>query len=324
MMNLFSIYASAFLISAIAIVFYVFEYVLKSRYSNIAWNAGILSAGVLLFYLFASKPEYAVAFALVLVLSMLQVHFYGLRTRRFIPSLIILEAVLAGLIIFGLIPLQYCLVALAFGILGPFLYRTIWQHRIGSKKIYSSIEISRDLVQIAVGALLIIILLSVKFEYAIAIILILVMTSYSINGTLSTLKGSNMLRIFSKIEKPGVIYGQGALFISMGLILFLGAFKSVNLSIFFIITLYFADAIATIVGLSIRWPRLPYNKKKSVAGTLGFFACASLGYFFIGPYAFAFAALLAVLESLPLGNRLDDNIILSIAFILLSYIFIAG
>ena len=110
---------------------------------------------------------------------------------------------------------------------------------------------------------------------------------------------------------------------SMGLILFLGVFKSVDLGIFFIITLYFADAVATIVGLSIRQPRLPYNKGKSVAGTLGFFACASLGYFFIGPYAIAFAAVLAIVESLPLGNKLDDNIILSIAFILLSYIFIA-
>ena len=227
------------------------------------------------------------------------------------------------MIILGLIPLQYCLVALAFGILGPFFYRTIWQHRIISKKIYNSIEISRDLVQITVGAFLIIILLSVKFEYAIAIIFILVMAAYSINGTLSTLKESNILRVFSKIEKPGVIYGQGALFISMGLILFLGVFKSVDLGIFFIITLYFADAVATIVGLSIRQPRLPYNKGKSVAGTLGFFACASLGYFFIGPYAIAFAAVLAIVESLPLGNKLDDNIILSIAFILLSYIFIA-
>ena len=75
MMNLFSLYASAFLISVFAIIFYAFQYVLKSRRSNIIWNTGILLVGVLLFYLFASKPEYAVAFALVLILSMLQVHF---------------------------------------------------------------------------------------------------------------------------------------------------------------------------------------------------------------------------------------------------------
>ncbi len=323
-MNLFSIYISAFLISAFAIVFYVFEYVLKSRYSNIAWDVGIFSTGMILFYLFASRPGYAVAFALVLALSTIQVHFYGLRARRFITSLVVLEAALAILIIFGLIPLQYCLAALAFGILGPFLYKIIWHHKTVRRKIYVNIEILRDLVQIAVGAVLIIILLLVKFEYAGAIILILVMAAYSINGTLSALKGSGALRLFSRIEKPGVTYGQGALFISMGLLLFLGAFRSANLDIFFVIALYFADAAATIVGLSIRWPKLPYNKGKSVAGTLGFFACASLGYFFIGPYAFVFAAILAFIESLPLGNRLDDNIVLSVAFILLSYILIAG
>ncbi len=323
MMDLFSIYASVILVSAFLLVFYAFYYVIRSDRSDIVWDAGILFVGVSLFYLFAAQPEYTLAFAFIFILSEIQVHYYGMRTDRFLASFIILATVLVVFLLLGFIPLHYCLAAIAFGISGPFFYRTM-RYPISHKKVYKGVEINRDFIQIAVGVLLVLILMYMKFEYAVFAALALVMSSYLFNGTLSTLEDSRMRRILSAIEKPGVIYGQGALFISMGFILFLGIFRAANLAIFFVIALYFADAVATIAGLLIRGPKLPYNKRKSIVGMLGFFAVASLGYFLIGPNAFAFAAILAIIESLPFDNRLDDNIILSIAFIVLSYVLIAG
>ncbi len=62
---------------------------------------------------------------------------------------------------------------------------------------------------------------------------------------------------------------------------------------------------------------LPYNRYKTIVGTLAFFIVAAIaGYFLIGLYGVLFALILAFIESLNLS--LDDNIRSGIAIVILN------
>jgi dolichol kinase len=79
-----------------------------------------------------------------------------------------------------------------------------------------------------------------------------------------------------------------------------------------ILVLGLADALSTVVGLKGR-VRLPYNKGKSVEGTVAFFLAALPAWYFIGPAAVPLALAAAVAESLP---ALEDNLTVPAACVL--------
>ncbi|MFH0884752.1 MAG: hypothetical protein V1861_03510 [Candidatus Micrarchaeota archaeon] len=84
-----------------------------------------------------------------------------------------------------------------------------------------------------------------------------------------------------------------------------------------IFVLGIGDGISTIIGLRGRM-KIPYNRKKTLEGTLAMFY-ASLGAFvFVGPIAIPLAIVAALAESVP---RVDDNLMIPaacVAFFLLT------
>jgi len=72
------------------------------------------------------------------------------------------------------------------------------------------------------------------------------------------------------------------------------------------------DGASTLIGMKGKI-YLPYNKKKTVEGTLAFFFFSLPSWFFIGPIAIAISAAAAFVESLPLP--LDDNISVPLALV---------
>ena len=77
-----------------------------------------------------------------------------------------------------------------------------------------------------------------------------------------------------------------------------------------LIVVALGDGASTLIGMKGKIP-LPYNKKKTVEGTLAFFFFSLPSWFFIGPIAIAISAAAAFVESLPLP--LDDNISVPLA-----------
>ena len=100
----------------------------------------------------------------------------------------------------------------------------------------------------------------------------------------------------------------------------LGFAHGAPLLLFGIIAVFFGDSAATIVGISARRAApLPYNRHKTIVGTLAFFiVTAVLGYFLIGAYAILLAAILALIEGLYIS--IDDNIRSGIAVVILGAI----
>lgn len=115
-------------------------------------------------------------------------------------------------------------------------------------------------------------------------------------------------------ERPGVRFpGWGSACYATGVLLLATFLAEPNFIITSLLILGFGDAISTLVG-RVGKTALPYNKSKSVEGTLAFFISSSLlSWFFIGPLALAVSAIAALAESISL--RFDDNIMIPLVLI---------
>ncbi len=71
-----------------------------------------------------------------------------------------------------------------------------------------------------------------------------------------------------------------------------------------LVCLAIGDGVSTLVGLRGRI-RIPYNKRKTLEGSLALFIASLPAYAFIGPLAIPLALVAAVAESVPV---IDDNI----------------
>lgn len=86
-----------------------------------------------------------------------------------------------------------------------------------------------------------------------------------------------------------------------------------------ICALAFGDGISALFGERGK-RKLPYNREKTVEGTLAFFAATAVtSSIFVGWLGLPFAAIAAIFESMPLG--LDDNFSIPIVGIVFFYIF---
>ncbi len=79
-----------------------------------------------------------------------------------------------------------------------------------------------------------------------------------------------------------------------------------------IVILAIGDASSTLIGEDGEI-RLPYNRKKTLEGSIAFFTASLVGYFFVGNAIFLIALIAAIVESLDLP--FDDNITVPIAVV---------
>ncbi|VVC04757.1 Uncharacterised protein [Candidatus Burarchaeum australiense] len=115
------------------------------------------------------------------------------------------------------------------------------------------------------------------------------------------------------LERKSAPPAQGALWYVVGTIIaltFISSFSGVAAAIFI---LAIADAISTLAGIWGTHP-LPYNKKKTVEGTVAFFITGLASCVFIGPAALPLSLLTSIIESLD--QRLDDNLTIPIACVI--------
>ncbi|CAM6100418.1 unnamed protein product [Calypogeia fissa] len=117
-----------------------------------------------------------------------------------------------------------------------------------------------------------------------------------------------------------------------------GFWRTSPVGIVAIVNLCAGDGFADIIGRNFGTSKLPYNEYKSIAGTVGFFIMASLismiylSYFaafgllqilpgtFLGVILVSFFT--ALVESLPISTRLDDNFTVPFAAIVLGLLFL--
>ncbi len=198
----------------------------------------------------------------------------------------------------------------AIGTIYGMLYRefALSPKRSSESRKAKKTEISRDMVQILLGIVLVGIMLVLPYISAVYIIFALMLLAYTSNNLVANLRMGRFYTRTMDLERKGATYGQGATYLAAGTALIMGFATGSNFLLFGIVVLFFADSLATIVGVSARRAeKLPYNRYKTIIGTFMFFVVAAVGgYLIIGLVGILFALILAFIESLNLS--IDDNV----------------
>lgn len=187
-----------------------------------------------------------------------------------------------------------------------------------AKRTSVAVERRRDAIQVVMGLALICAFalfaaLYVKVAIILAILLGSVVGNYSVRN-----KKSAISKRLHALERKDAVLGQGAVWLTVGTLVALSFLNSGQI-IAVLAAVFVGDAVATIVGTTYKHP-LPYNKGKSVEGTLAyFFVAALLSFPFIGYAGVAAALVGALVESSP--KHVDDNFDTALALTLLLLLF---
>jgi dolichol kinase len=174
-------------------------------------------------------------------------------------------------------------------------------------------EMERDMVQLFIGILVLGVALLWQQGYA-YILFGALLIAYLFNNLIS--RHGAAYRGLSRFERKESEYGIGAMHLMAGFAILLG-FASYKLALFGIFPLFFGDALATMTGMRFyRSRKLPYNRRKSYAGTIGFLiATAVPGVIILGLWGIPLALILTAVESIELP--IDDNLAIPIATVII-------
>jgi dolichol kinase len=188
-----------------------------------------------------------------------------------------------------------------------------------SRGISKEREINRDYVQIGIGIIVLIFVLSLGLHDSAWLLTVAVLALYLLGNYFSN-NGSNYLGNFlNSLERESTPLGIGAIWLAAGLLLAVGIVRNLEVLAIIIFILMVGDSLATIIGSSVRSPKLPYNRRKSVAGLLANFIPAAVFAFFLLGYAgIAFAAIGSVVESAA-RYPLDDNYMIPLVLAVMSF-----
>jgi dolichol kinase len=174
------------------------------------------------------------------------------------------------------------------------------------------LELRRQAIHFGLGAFLLIFLLllgRMKLIYMLSSILFVgfLLISFVMRGYKIPL-ASWFVERFERREAP--LPGYGSAWYVVGFLLCALLIGDVSELAATILVLAIGDAASNIVGSRGKSP-LPYNRKKTLEGTLSFALFSLPAFYFIGWSAVPLALIAAVVESLPIG--VDDNLSIPIA-----------
>jgi dolichol kinase len=122
-----------------------------------------------------------------------------------------------------------------------------------------------------------------------------------------------------KFERKNVRFpGYGAFWYVVGALLVAILLSNAHEIDAAIVALAAGDSAATIFGILGTHP-LPYNRRKTMEGSLAFFIFSLTAFLFVGWMGIALAAITAIVESL--ATPVDDNLLIPVAAILFFILF---
>jgi dolichol kinase len=177
-------------------------------------------------------------------------------------------------------------------------------------------EVKRQVIHAIAG----LVLLAVLFLYGRDVLIylsfgLLVIGSILIN--LHTFKKKNKIYelLYNELERPNAPFaGWAPAWYLIGVILIATFLKDPNQIAASIWILAIGDSTSTIIGRK-GTHKLPYNKKKTVEGTVSFILFSLVSFIFVGKIAIPISIAAALAESLPI--KIDDNVLIPIVLIVL-------
>lgn len=255
-------------------------------------------------YLLLHGFEYYYYAAAVAVFSALILLTYNMRRYYFYG---VVSATLLSVFLLP-IPVKYSVGIIAVNIvLQSILIRELSAKR-GSLSVKT--ELRRDIVQIMLGSVFLVLLYYFSnMRLQLFLIFIGLFAAHVI-----LVYGGKLRRFVVLLEREGVVFGSGAVFLACGS-LFLLAFVNRSSFLFFgLFSLLISDPLATISGL-ISGNTLG---RKSITGTAVFFASALIpAVYFFGFEGAVFSLILALAERF---SPIDDNLFIAFSAAVLSFL----
>ncbi|MDE1825105.1 MAG: hypothetical protein KGH61_02850 [Candidatus Micrarchaeota archaeon] len=205
--------------------------------------------------------------------------------------------------------------AMLLGLAPDAILKGLKAHKVSSKKT----ETSRDIVQIAFGILVIAMFHFLRPELSESVMITLILLGYLAVNYGIVRKETNLAKRLYALEREYTSLGEGATWLALGSLAAIGFVFHVKYMMIIFSAIFIADALATIIGIRAKGMKLPYNKKKSAAGTIAYFAVvAIIPYLLYGVIALPVAIIAAFVESLPL--KLDDNLSVPVVLVVLHFL----
>jgi dolichol kinase len=205
--------------------------------------------------------------------------------------------------------------AMLIGTLNEISMLKSFKERIGNSRL----ERRRDVIQIIFGLLIIFAYYYFPAYVASYSIILTIVIGIALIDYAKVYHDAQISRLIYSLERRNTALGHGALWLAAGALVAISFLNAPSIVIVFS-AIFIADALATIVGVSVRTVKLPWNSHKSLGGTLVYFATvAIISYPIASVYAIPVAILAALVESIDW--RIDDNI--AVSFILTAAILIA-
>ncbi len=184
---------------------------------------------------------------------------------------------------------------------------------IKTKNLRVNTEIRRDFVQLIIG----IIFLSILYYTSNKTLLLFLVLAGVLSAHVILIYGKKLHNIVFFLEREGVIFGSGAIFMAVGSLILLSFVHNFDFLFFGLFALLISDPLATIFGLN-------FNKKigrKSIAGSAAFFISALIpGAYFFGVFGIIFSFILMLAERF---SPIDDNIFIPIIALVISFLVFA-
>ena len=199
------------------------------------------------------------------------------------------------------INIRFAAQAMLLGILAGIRRNVTKNHEKDGK-----VEIRRDVFQIISGIVFIAAFYYVNISHATLIFLIIIMLGISLGNYAIRFKKSILSRVLYLFERKEILFGYGALWLALGSLVAI-SFASLPYLLVIFGFLFISDSLASIVGVIFGKPKLPYNEKKSIAGTIAYFLSGFvIAVFFVNPLiAIVLSFIAAIAESFP--YHIDDN-----------------
>ncbi len=181
-------------------------------------------------------------------------------------------------------------------------------------------EVDRDLIQVSAGIIILILLFTMSQKEFRMTLSMAIFPLYMLGNYYSMAPETKLGKTLTFFERPTTPLGLGAIWFAAGILIALGIVNSVLILAIIIFVTTIGDSLATIFGSLLKSPKLPYNRKKSLAGFMAIFLFSGVfGFVLIGWQGLAIALLSAVVESISL-HPFDDNFILPVILGAFSYV----
>ncbi len=275
--------------------------------------------GIIFYFMFLTAMPF-----LVMVLSAISVKFlYSRIFYYFTPALLIIGIALivmrVDLLIWGLFDLSIG-IGTATSLYTDKQSREHITANNNSKGSDIVKEVNRDIIQVGAGVVILILLFTMGQKEFRMTLSLAIFPLYMIGNYYSMAPETKLGKTLNSFERPMTPLGLGAIWFAAGILIALGIVSSNYMLAVIIFVTTIGDSLATIFGSKIRSPKLPYNRKKSVAGFLAIFVFSAIFAFaLMGIEGIGLALLSAILESLPF-KLLDDNFLLPVVLGVISHI----